>query len=66
MVIDIYLTNFTKTSHIICAVFIAFFANLVYYKNIPRKGDDILNKMFRNSDVDDMIYGTTVTVPSDR
>ncbi len=37
-----------------------------YYKTISRKGDDIMNRKFKSSDVDDMIYGSTGTVPSDR
>jgi len=30
------------------------------------KGDDNMAVKLRNTDVDDMIYGSTVTVPSDR
>ena len=31
-----------------------------------RKGVDIMYEKLYNSDVDDMIYGSTVTIPSDR
>lgn len=66
IVIDKNMTNFTKSLKIICAIFIDILCRMRYYQVKLRKGVGIMYRRIKNSDVDDMIYGSTVTVPSDR
>lgn len=58
----------TKTSHNICTLFIDKRGVAWYYvdNERERRRYDIMYRKFYNTDVDDMIYGSTVTVPSDR
>lgn len=39
---------------------------MILCEQLKEKGGDIMYVKFYNTDVDDMIYGSTVTVPSDR